>query len=147
MQLLQNRLDHFQAHITHSHHQSYQTRHDQECLSGPSDDDATAETSVVVRTATLVPSSPLLKSTVTDSPASEALSHHHPQSEYLTQADPKSLYYTFQDTRLIPNPIIRIYMANSTNPKMFSLQNISPDTLSLLLSVFISACRLVQGGS
>ena len=143
----QNRLDHFQPHITHSHYRSHQTRHDQERPSGPFDnenkDDATAEKSVVVRTTTLVPSSPLLKSTVMDSPASEALSHRHPQSEYLIQADPKSPYYTFQDTRLIPNPIIRIYMANSTDPKMFSLQNISPDTLSLLLPVFISSSKEV----
>ena len=144
MRLLQNHLDYLQPHITRSDYQSHQAHHDQGCPSGPFDEDATAETSVVVRTTTLVPSSPLLKSTVTDSSASEALSHHRSQSEYLTQDDPKSPYYTFQDTRLIPNPIVRVYMANSTNPKMFSLQNISPDTLSLLLSVFISACELVR---
>ena len=31
-------------------------------------------------------------------------------------------------------------MANNVNPRMFSVQSISPDTLGLLLSVFIPAC-------
>ena len=79
---------------------------------------------------TLVPSSPLLKSTVIDS---DVISH--------LQADPTSPYYTFQDTRLIPNPIIRIYMANNVNPRMFSVQNISPHTLGLLLSVLYARSR------
>jgi len=146
VQPLQKRPDYFQPCIIHSHRRSHQTHCDQERPPGSSssEDEVTAERSVVVRTATLVPSSPLLKSTVTDSPASDPVHHSYPQNEYLIQADPTSPYYTFQDTRLILNPIIRVYMANSTNPKMFSLQNISPDTMTLLLSVFISARKPVQ---
>jgi hypothetical protein len=87
--------------------------------------ESTVETPVVLRTTALVPSSPLLKSTVPNPRALEAVPH--------IQADPTSPYYAFQDTRLIPNPIIRIIMENETNPRMFSLQSISPDTLSLLL--------------
>ena len=142
-----NHPDHPQPH-TPSHYRSHQTHHDQRLPSGPSTDEnqaeSTAQTSVVLRTTTLAPSSPLLKSTVMSPHASEAAPHHHAQSEHPIQADPKSPYYTFQDTRLIPNPIIRIYMANNANPRMFSIQSISPDTLSLLLSVFISGRTLVQ---
>ena len=144
VQPLQNRPDHFQPNIAHSHYQFHNAHHDQEHPSGSANEnqgEAIVETSVVVRTTTLVPSSPLLKSTVTVSPTSELVSHHYPQSEYLIQADPTSPYYTFQDPRLMPNPIIRIYMANSANPKMFSLQNISPDTLSLLLSVLMCSSK------
>jgi len=130
----------------HSHYRSHQTYDNQQ---SPADENQTkpvTQTSVVLRTTTLAPSSPLLQSTVTISRASQAVSHHYPQSQYQIQADPNSPYYTFQDTRLIPNPIIRIYMANNANPKMFSLQNISPDTLSLLLSVFVS-CRMFVPGT
>ena len=145
VQPLQKRPDHPQPHTTHPHYRADQeTYHDQNCPSDSSSnrnqDEAAAETSVVVRTATLVPSSPLLKSTVADSATSGARSY--PQSDHSIQADPTSLHYIFQDTRLVPNPIIRIYLANSTNPKMFSLQNISPDTLGLLLSVFVQVCKL-----
>ncbi|KAF9646250.1 hypothetical protein BDM02DRAFT_261728 [Thelephora ganbajun] len=147
VQPLQKRFDRFQHHTTRSHHQSHLMRHGQNHPSDSSSDDNevehTAQTSVVIRTTTLVPSSPLLKSTVSNSRASEAVPLRYPHDEYPIQADPKSPYYTFQDTHLIPNPIVRVYMANNTNPKMFSLQTISPDTLSLLFRFeFIS--HLIQ---
>ena len=146
VQPLQKRPDHSQP---HSHYRPHLFHHDERRPSDSSDDknqaEPMAQTSVVFRTTTLVPSSPLLKSTVITSRASDEVSHHHSQSEHPIQADPTSPYYTFQDTRLIPNPIIRIYMASNANPKMFSVQNISPDTLSLLLSVSISGCILAQG--
>ena len=147
IQPLQKGPDHIQPHTTHPHYRPHQEAyHDHirpsDSSSNRNQDEATAETSVVVRTATLVPSSPLLKSTVADSATSGARSY--PQSDHSIQADLTSPYYTFQDTRLVPNPIIRIYLANSVNPKMFSLQNISPDTLGLLLSVFIQVCELVR---
>ena len=140
--------DHFQPH-SRSHYRPHLFPHDQRPPSGFSDDkqqaEPTAQTSVVLRTTTLAPSSPLLKSTVITSRAADQVSRHHPQGGHPIQADPTSPYYTFQDTRLIPNPIIRIYMATNANPRMFSVQNISPDTLSLLLSVSISGCILVKG--
>ena len=146
VQPLQKRPDHFPPPTVRSHYRSHQTHHGQmrpsSSFNKENKEEPTAETSVVIRTATLVPSSPLLKSTVVNSPASEAGAYHYPQSEYLIRADPKNPYYTFQDICLIPNPIIRIYVANSTNPRMFSLQNISPDTLGLLLSVFISRLQV-----
>ena len=132
LQPLQKRADVFQPQVTHSHYRSNETNLNQKSLSHPpnskGEDQAQpmGETSVILRTTALVPSSPLLKSTVPSPPVSrEAVPD--------VQADPTSPYYTFQDTRLIPNPIVRIFMANETNPRMFSLQNISPDTLSLLL--------------
>jgi len=129
---LQTPPDRFPPHA-HSHYRSHLTDHGQRHPSDFSDDKnqakPIAQTSVVLRTTTLVPSSPLLKSTVITSRASDEAPHR----DRPIQADPKSPYYTFQDTRLIPNPIIRIYMATNANPKMFSVQNISPDTLSLLL--------------
>ena len=132
----QKRLDRSQSY-TRSHYRPH--LHDQRRHSDFSDDKSQAEpmaqTSLILHTTTLVPSSPLLKSTVITSHASDEVPRHHSQSEHPIQADPTSPYYTFQDTRLIPNPIIRIYMATNANPRMFSVQNISPDTLSLLLSV------------
>jgi len=149
VQPLQQRVDHFQSH-TRSHYRPH--LHEQKRHSDFSDDKnptepTAAQTSVVLRTTTLVPSSPLLKSTVITSRVSDDVSHHHSQSEHPIQADPASPYYTFQDTRLIPNPIIRIYMATNANPRMFSVQNISPDTLSLLLSVFIQVVCSFKGGN
>ena len=147
VQPLQKRLDHLQSN-TRSHYRPH--LHDQVRHSDFSDVNTpaapTVQTSVVLRTTTLVPSSPLLKSTVITSRASDQVSHHHSQSEHPIQADPTSPYYTFQDTRLIPNPIIRIYMATNANPRMFSVQNISPDTLSLLLSVPIQVVCSFKGG-
>ena len=97
--------------------------------SNASETEPVAKNAVILRT-----SAPLLKSTVSNSRASEAaFLREHFHNEHPIQADPTSPYYLFQDTRLIPNPIVRIIMANETNPRMFSLQNISPDTLSLLL--------------
>jgi len=148
VQPLQKRFDHFQSH-TRSHYRPH--LHEQQRHSDISGDDTpaahTVQTSVILRTTTLVPSSPLLKSTVITSRASDEVSHHHSQSEPPIQADPTSPYYSFQDTRLIPNPIIRIYMATNANPRMFSVQNISPDTLSLLLSVFIHIVCSFKGGN
>lgn len=148
VQPLQKRLDHLQSH-TRSHYRPH--LHEQQRHSDFSDNDTPAEptvqTSVVLHTTTLAPSSPLLKSTVITSRASDEISHHHPQSEHPIQADPTSPYYSFQDTHLIPNPIIRIYLATNANPKMFSVQNISPDTLSLLLSVFIHVVCSFKGGN
>ena len=154
IQPLQKRSDHLQPYSvssssssssdeddTRPRYRSHQeTYRGQNRLSDSFSNEKRDETSVVVRTATLIPSSPLLKSTIVDPAAPGA--RPYPQNDYLIQADPTSPYYTFQDTRLIPNPIIRIYLANSPDPKMFSLQNISPDTLGLLLSVFIQACEL-----
>ena len=126
---LQKGTNHSQPHIPNSYYRSHQTHHDQGRSSHPpnNEDEAelTEEAPVVLRTTALVPSSPLLKSTIFNSHSSEAVSD--------IRADPTSPYYAFQDTRLTPNPMIRIFMSNQTNPRMFSLQNISPDTLSLLL--------------
>ena len=147
---LQKRSDHFQSHSP-SHSRSRQTHYDQRYSSDSSSDEnqpnPTAQTSVVLRTTKLVPSSPLRGSTVMNSRASEPLSHYRPQTEYPVQADPASPYYAFQDTRLVPNPTIRFYMTNYVNPRMFSVQNISPDTLSLLLSVVVSGRVLFNRGN
>lgn len=128
-QPLQQHPDHSQPHA-HSHQVHHVQQRPSDSSNNKNQAEPSAQTSVVLRTTTLVPSSPLLESTVANPHASGSVSRHYP-----IQADPTSPYYTFQDTRLIPNPIIRIYMANNANPRMFSLQNISPDTLSLLLSV------------
>ena len=138
VQPLQKRTDYSASYGARSHYRSQQTHHDQNyptrLSSNAGETEPTTETAVILRTTALVPSSPLLKSTVSNSRASEAaFLREYSHNEYPIQADPASPYYLFQDTRLIPNPIIRIIMANETNPRMFSLQNISPDTLSLLL--------------
>ena len=120
VQPLQKRSNIFHPRVTQSHYRSQQTRRDQNNPSSSSNDGS----SVVIRSTALVPSSPLLKSTVCNSRASET---------YQIQADPTSPYYAYQNIRLTPNPIVRIIMDSVTNPRMFSLQTISPDTLSLLL--------------
>jgi hypothetical protein len=139
VQPLQKCTDIFQPQAAHSHYRP-QAYYDQNHRSSSNEGqvEPAPQSSVVLRTSALVPSSPLLKSTVPNSRAADASP---------IQADPTSPYYTytFQDARLIPNPIIRIFMANQTNPRMFSLQDISPDTLSLLLSVSPSHVRSGEG--
>lgn len=132
VQPLQKRTDHSPPRST-SYYRPH-TYHDQDRPSHSSNVEDEAGSSVVLRSTELIPSSPLLKSTVSNPLASGG---------YHIQADPTSPYYIFQDTRLIPNPIVRIVMENATNSRMFSLQNISPDTLSLLFR-FEFVSHLVQ---